>query len=123
VILSVVGLVLAAAGQALARRGADDYYPHHSSRSYSGHSYSHRATEVMYFSHLLDGRWQVFTRVDLSTLPAGHRSGSGGYYAVPVERHHRRHDDDHRYDDRRGRGRDDRYDDRGRRGRQGRGRR
>lgn len=123
VILSVVGLLLGAAAPALARRGADDYYPHHSSRSYPGYSHHGRASQVMYFSHLLDGRWQVYTRVDLSTLPPGHSSRALGYVAVPAGGHHRSDDDSYRYDDRRGRGRDDRYDDRGRGGRRGRGRR
>lgn len=119
VILSMVVAVVGLVAPALARRGADDHYPRHSSRSSMSYSYSHasRASEVMYFSHLLDGRWQVFSRVDISTLPAGHRSGSGGYHAVPVGRHHDRYDDDHRSGDRRGR------DDRGRSGRRGRGRR
>jgi hypothetical protein len=123
VIFSVVALALGAASPALARRGADDYYPHRSSRSHHGYQYHHNSSSVMYFGHLLDGHWQVYTRVDLGNLPPGQRPPAGGYYAVPVGRHHRGDDDHYRYDDRRGRGRDDRYDDRGGRGRRGRGRR
>ncbi len=120
----VLGLFLVSGllAPVLARRGADDYYPHRSSSRAVVRESFRRSDDSLYGWDAKSGTWRWFSRTELAELTRGFSSHRVYWYGMPGGLVYRlRHELRSGYDDRRGRGY---WDDHGRgRGRRGRGRR
>ncbi len=95
-LLLVAAALAGLATPALARRGADDYYPHN--RSGSG---------VFFARDLETGRWRWFTWTETQGLRYRAAGGSVHWYAVPHGPRRSSSEWHDRYDDSRSRSRDD----------------